>query len=166
MERDRIEIDPGLEPVWVPAELLHELFQHALETDPEECCGLVLSRGGERYGRAVRCRNEMTRLHQEDPQAYPRDGYSAYHMNPRDVLEVQREAEESGERVTAVYHSHVGAGSYLSRMDIDYAEQELFPFPDADQFVISVFEGAIGGQALFRRVDGGWRGLEVRARHG
>jgi len=154
----RVEVDASLPRVRIAAELLHELCRHAVEADPEECCGLVVSQGGQRYGAAVRCRNEMTRLHREDAQAYPRDGRSAYHMSERDVLQVAAEAERQGEAVTAVYHSHVGAGAYLSPTDLVYADHPLFPFSEADQIVISVFEHAVGEQALFRRRERAWQG--------
>lgn len=161
--RSRVEVDASLPAVRIPAELLHELCRHAVEADPEECCGLVVSQQGRRYGAAVRCRNEMTRLHREDPGAYPRDARSAYHMSERDVLKVAGEAERQGEAVTAVYHSHVGAGAYLSPTDLVYADNPLFPFPDADQIVISVFEHAVGEQALFVRRDGAWVGHRLWA---
>lgn len=159
----RIEVDPDRPEVRVPAAVLHEICRHAVEADPEECCGLVVSQGRQRFGVAIRCRNEMSRLHRDDPQHYPRDGRSAYHMSERDVLEVRREAERQGEAVTAVYHSHVGAAAYLSDLDLSYADHALFPFPEADQMVISVFEHAVGGQALFRRADGAWAGHRIQA---
>ena len=156
-------MDPALPAVRLAAELLHEVCRHAVLSDPEECCGLLVSRGERRYGSLVRCRNEMTRLHREDPLQYPRDARSAYSMNERDVLQVRAEAERDGEQVTAVYHSHVGAGAYLSPTDLQYAEHPLFPFPAADQIVISVFEKAVGEQAVFRRVESEWVGQRLEA---
>src|SRR5215470_8103344 len=102
-------MDDAPQPVGIPARILNELCEHARESEPEECCGLVLSERDLRYGRAVRCQNEMTLRHREDPEEFPRDGRSAYYMSMRDVIEISREAERIGERVTAVYHSHVGA---------------------------------------------------------
>ena len=162
--RQRIGVDDSLPEVRLDAELLHELCRHAVEAEPEECCGLLVSRGPRRYGSAVRCRNEMTRLHREDPERYPRDGRSAYHMNERDILAVCAEAERQGETVTAIYHSHVGAGAYLSPTDLRYAEDPLFPFPGADQIVISVFETAVGERGLFRRREGEGEGEWVGQR--
>ena len=55
--------------------------------------------------------------------------------------------------VTAVYHSHVGAGAYLSEMDLEYAENEFFPFPESDQLVVAVLDSKVAGIGLFRRID-------------
>jgi len=149
-----IQSDESGDPVRIPARILNELCEHAREADPEECCGLVVSEGGLRYGRAVRCRNEMTRRHREDPQTFPRDNHAGYYMSDGDVLAVRREAERSGATVTAVYHSHVGVGAYLSELDLRYAEHALFPFPEADQIVLSVFEQRVRELKIFVRSDG------------
>jgi proteasome lid subunit RPN8/RPN11 len=152
------------QPIGIPARILNELCEHAREAEPEECCGLVLSAGGLRYGRAVRCRNEMTRRHEEDPAEFPRDSRSAYYMSASDVLAVTREAERSGEHVTAVYHSHVGAAAYLSHDDLEYARNPLFPFPYADQIVLSVFERTVREIKIFLRSDGEFGERLVEAR--
>ncbi len=36
-------------------------------------------------------------------------------------------------------------------MDQEYADSEMFPFPDADQVVVSVVEHKVGSVAFFRR---------------
>jgi len=160
----RFETDEPAQPVGIPARILNELCEHAREAEPEECCGLVLSEGDLRYGRAVRCHNEMTRRHEEDPAEFPRDSRSAYYMSMRDVIEVSREAERTGEHVTAVYHSHVGAGAYLSNDDLAYARHALFPFPSADQIVLSVFERSVREIKIFVRCGGEFSERFVRAR--
>ncbi len=150
-------------PVGIPARILNELCEHARETEPEECCGLVLSEGRLRYGRTVRCHNEMTKRHEEDPNAFPRDNQAAYYMSTGDVLAVTREAERAGATVTAVYHSHVGAPAYLSELDLSYARHALFPFPDADQIVLSVFEHHVREIKIFVRHGGDFSEHLVRA---
>jgi len=137
--------------VGIPARVLNELYEHARESAPEECCGLVVSERGHRYGRAVRCRNLMTQRHDEDPVTYPRDATAAYYMSESDVLAVSREVERSGGAVTAVYHSHVGAGAYLSELDLAYARHALFPFPHADQIVLSVLEHRVREMKIYLR---------------
>ena len=72
-------------------------------------------------------------------------------MSEVDQLTVQEEAEAAGERVTAIYHSHVAADAYLSELDLEVAESAHFPFPDADHIVIAVFEGRVGKLGVFRR---------------
>ncbi len=154
----RIDVDDSLAPIGLPAQLLHELCNHALETLPEECCGLVLGDAAQRYRELFRCRNEMTVLHHKDPDLHPRDGRAAFYMNEHDYLKGLEEAEAAGMSVTAVYHSHVGAGAYLSEMDLEYAAQPLFPFPDADQIVVPVYDRTVRRVAIFRPCAGGYRG--------
>jgi adenylyltransferase/sulfurtransferase len=147
----RVDVDESLAPVELPRRILNELYKHALETVPEECCGLIVGDGEQRYQQLVRCRNEMTMHHENDPIAFPRDGREAFFMSQLDYQGVHDEAEASGTRVTAVYHSHVGVGAYLSEMDLVYAESELFPFPDADHIVIAVSDQKVDSVAFFRQ---------------
>ena len=134
----RVEIDRSLPPVDLPTRIVLEVLGHAWETRPEECCGLIVGHAGQRYRRHVRCRNEMTQHHQANPVRYPRDGRAAFWMSEVDYMLTRNEAEAAGERVTAVYHSHVGTGVYLSEMDQDYARDAFFPFPEADKIVVAV----------------------------
>jgi len=147
----RVDVDASLPPLALPGRILNELCAHALETLPEECCGLILGRASARYGRLVRCRNEMTRRHLADPLTHARDGRAAFWMNEGDYLQAQALAETAGDQVTAVYHSHVDVGAYLSELDLEYAEHALFPFPGADQIVIAVYERRVVGLGLYQR---------------
>ena len=147
----RVDVDASLPPLVLPGRILNELCAHALETLPEECCGLILGQQGARFGQLVRCRNEMTRLHRADPRSHPHDGSTAFWMNEGDYAHAQSLADAAGIEVTAVYHSHVNAGAYLSELDLEYAEHELFPFASADQIVIAVQERHVVGAGFFQR---------------
>ena len=133
-----VEVDESQASVELPRRILNELYAHALETLPEECCGLIIGNDQDQYQNLVRCRNEMTQRHEEDPVAYPRDGGQAFFMSQLDYMKASDDAESNGSRVTAVYHSHVGVGAYLSAMDLEYAKSEFFPFPDAVHIVVAV----------------------------
>ena len=141
----------------IASEILNEIFAHAREADPEECCGLILGTDAVPYLRVLRCRNDMTRWHERDPETYPRDGTQGFYMNEQDYLRAEEEATGHGERITCVYHSHVECGAYFSEMDQDFALQELFPFPDAEHLVVAVMGGKVVEQALFRRESGAER---------
>ena len=147
----RVEVDESLPAELVAGPLLNELFAHARETLPEECCGLIVGDAEIRYQRVVRCRNEATHRHQANPEQYPRDGREAFFMNELDYVQAQESAEASGERITAVYHSHVDVDAYLSPMDLEYAESEFFPFPDADHIVVAAFDRKVDSVAFFRQ---------------
>jgi proteasome lid subunit RPN8/RPN11 len=139
--------------VAISSRLLNALCEHARETHPEECCGLLVGDVPGAFAWLKRCRNELTRLHQRDPEAHPRDGTQGFHMNEADTLQVMEEAEAKGQRVTGVYHSHANAGPYFSELDQEFARRPGFPFPEAQHVVISVIEGLVGEAAVFRRTD-------------
>ena len=150
--RRRVDVDETHSPVAISGRILNELFAHALETLPEECCGLMVGDEREPFRRLVRCRNDMTQRHRSDPDRYPHDACEAFYMNEADYQRALEQAEDAGEGVTAVYHSHVGSGTYLSEMDLEYAEGGFFPFREADQIVLSVFERRVTGVGIFQRV--------------
>jgi len=153
--RSRIDPDADLPAAVIPAAVLNEVFAHAREEEPEECCGLITGDDRVRHRRVVRCRNDMTLHHRRDPAAYPRDGGEAFHMNEQDYLAAGDEAGARGEKITCVYHSHVGCGAYFSELDQEFAEQPLFPFPEADHLVVSVIGGQVVDLALFQRRPAG-----------
>ncbi len=149
--RERIFVDRDEVPLAVPAHVLSDLHEHARETHPEECCGLILGRNVGALERVVRCRNEMTRLHRQDAERYGRDGREAFHMNEADMLQAQKFADAEGYLVTGVYHSHTDAGPYFSTLDQEFASQPGFPFPAALHIVVSMLEGMAKEVAAFER---------------
>ncbi|MCG8592312.1 MAG: Mov34/MPN/PAD-1 family protein [Proteobacteria bacterium] len=161
----RIEVSSDAEGVRIARRVLNELCAHALETQPEECCGLVTGNALHRFRSVHRCRNEMTLRHQSDPMTYPRDGRAAFYMSEIDYLKAQSEAETRGEWVTAVYHSHVDAGAYFSTMDRAYAEHALFPFPDAAHIVLAIWDHKVAALGFFERdaATGAFTGRPVEA---
>lgn len=152
MGRVRIELDTNLSPITISGRVMNELCAHARETQPEECCGLITGNDEEPYRSVFRCRNEMSQYHRKDPVRYPRDGKKAFYMNEVDYLTALGEAEKAGERVAAIYHSHVEAGAYFSEMDQKFAEHELFPFPDVAHIVIAVGEAPVTQLGIFDRL--------------
>lgn len=134
----RVDLDPERGVRFVASEVLLEICRHALDVAPEECCGLVLGSANERFVRVVRITNVMTKLHVEDPTAFPKDARHAYYMAELEYLRAIVEAEARCETVSAVYHSHFGQGCYLSQDDLAFAAHPLFPFPEAAQIVVSV----------------------------
>ena len=150
MQDPHIEPNRRLRPLALAGSVLTQICSHAVETFPEECCGLVTGGDRERFREVHRCRNEMTLNHRQDPALYPRDGTQAFWMSELDYLAIVKQAEERGDRVTGVYHSHVGVGAYFSELDQEFASQDLFPFPDADHIVVSIVDRVVKELASFR----------------
>jgi adenylyltransferase/sulfurtransferase len=118
---------------------LEALQSHARETYPEECCGFVLADGEKEEVRRIA--NVQNRMHALDPVAFPRDARTAYFMDPRELLAVQREVDRSEWKIRAVYHSHPNHDAYFSPED---KKQALFDdeptYPGAVYLVLSIYE--------------------------
>ena len=128
---------------------LAEIRRHAETEYPSECCGVILTRG--RDGRRLlRCRNVQDALHASDPVTHPRDSRTAYHIDPKDLLQIGRR-EADGYLVSVIYHSHCDAGAYFSETDTRNALFGREPaYPDATYVVVSVVSGRVAAAEAFR----------------
>ncbi len=88
-----------------------ELRRHGEETYPHECCGVLLgqiSGEGAKYVRTVvRCGN--TRF--DSP-------HNRYHIDPRELLGIQRQAREAELDILGFYHSHPDHPACWSATDL------------------------------------------------
>ena len=92
----------------IPRQLLAELINHALQDDPNECCGLLLGKG-----------DEADELHRMSNVA--RKPISRYTMQPRELVEAQEKVKKSDREFIAIYHSHTFTQGYPSLTDIKNA---------------------------------------------
>jgi len=147
--RAAAQIDPALGVVQLPRALLLEVFQHARECYPEECCGLLTGADAESPVRVVRCTNvQSTRVARGESDL---DARRAFWIDEQELLHALRGAEQRGEHLVVIYHSHVDTAAYLSFTDLEGA---LGPdgrplYPGAAQLVVSVQESGVLGAALF-----------------
>ena len=99
--------------------LVEELFAHAREASPEECCGLLGGRGA-RAESVYRLRNVAG------------EASVAYEAAPEDLFAAQRRMREGGEELLGIYHSHPrSADPVPSRADV-----RLAFYPSAIYFII------------------------------
>jgi len=116
-----------------------EMVRHAVETFPEECCGVILYNG--ESDEVFRCRNIQNTLHALDPETYPRDATIAYAMDPKELQSIMREAEATRAKIKAFYHSHPGHEAYFSQEDRAFASPFGEPtYPESAQIVISIYD--------------------------
>jgi proteasome lid subunit RPN8/RPN11 len=106
------------------------LRQHGEQTYPLECCGVLLGRfdddGSKIVSRSARCGNTRA----DSP-------HNRYHIDPRELIRIQREGRERGEDIVGFYHSHPDHPAQWSTTDL--AEAHWF----ACSYVItSVEKGA------------------------
>lgn len=118
---------------------------------PAECCGVIFVNDGPNGGRRLfPCRNIQDEKNEEDPVNHPRRARTAYFMHPQDTLHVHR-AQDSGERVHVIYHSHIDAGAYFSETDKRNALPGGVPaFPETTYVVVSVVDGKMRDVQAFR----------------
>jgi proteasome lid subunit RPN8/RPN11 len=137
------------------AQVLAEIYTHARETYPEECCGFLIGpRDSAGVDEVRRCVNEQNRYHALDPERFPRTARIAYYLGGRD-LRFLMQSLETLRPVKIIYHSHIDVGSYFSAEDIraalgrepDDTAEPLYP---VDHIVIDAQADHIGGAKLFR----------------
>ena len=104
----------------IPAEIRDAMVQHALEEDPNECCGILAGAGG-----MVLHHYRITNT-QKSPYRYEMDGL--------EVHLAERETEENGWEFLAFYHSHTHSPAYPSNTDIRLAAN----WPDPYYLIISL----------------------------
>ncbi len=73
---------------------VEEMFAHARELDPGECCGLIGGLGDSVASTVYRLRN------------IARDQTVAYEAAPEELFAAQKEMRQRGEQLIAIYHSH------------------------------------------------------------
>jgi proteasome lid subunit RPN8/RPN11 len=103
------------------------LRRHGEETYPYECCGVLLGQldGDVRVVTSVaRCGNTRS----DSPQ-------NRYHIDPKELIRIQREGRERGEDIVGFYHSHPDHPARWSATDL--AEAHWF----GCSYVITSVEG-------------------------
>lgn len=120
---------------------------HAEEAFPEECCGVLFASPG---GQVVRrMTNTQNRLHAADPERHQRDARTAYHMDARELLDVNRQGDAPGWRIVLFYHSHPSHDAYFSATDKAHAlweDPESGPepaYPGVAWVVLSVYDRTV-----------------------
>jgi proteasome lid subunit RPN8/RPN11 len=135
-------------PFVLSAAACEQISRHAEETFPDECCGVVFGDGTSE--RVQRLTNIQNRLHALDPQTYPRTAAIAYAMDPKELEAAIDEAERSGGKLKAFYHSHPNHDAYFSEEDKAFATPFGEPtFPGAAQVVISIYDRVVKRIAIF-----------------
>lgn len=87
-----------------------EIRRHGEETYPHECCGILLGQmesGVRTVTSIARCGNTRT----DSPQ-------NRYHIDPKELIRIQREGRERGEDVIGFYHSHPDHPAHWSPTDL------------------------------------------------
>ena len=118
----------------------------------EESCGLLLGPSAEPLlvDAIVPMENRANKLHELDPETYPRTGRMYFDLDPLKFERAVREGEGSGRPVKVLYHSHLDVGAYFSETDAQAAMMGGdAPSYDLAYLVTSVRAGGVDDRKLF-----------------
>jgi len=105
------------------------LRQHGEETYPHECCGVLLGRFEDDRTKVVtstaRCGNTRTD-----------SAHNRYHIDPKELVRIQREAYERSQDILGFYHSHPDCPARWSKSDLSEAH-----WPGCSYVITSVEKG-------------------------
>jgi proteasome lid subunit RPN8/RPN11 len=86
------------------------LRRHGEDTYPHECCGVLLGRmedDGRVVSAIVRCGNTRS----DSP-------HNRYHIDPKELVRIQRKGRENGMDIVGFYHSHPDHPAQWSSTDL------------------------------------------------
>lgn len=127
--------DPGWSGLWISEAQRREMVAHALSEFPLEACGLLVGSPDGVVEGFHRCENVAA-------------SSKLYTVSPRDMLRVDRQAEDAGLEVIGVTHSHTHTDPYPSPTDVAQA-----PDPGWHYLIVSLRDDAPMIRS-FRIIDG------------
>lgn len=85
--------------------------QHGEETYPYECCGVLLGKMDDDGVRIVTSTARCGNTRDDSP-------HNRYHIDPKELVRIQREGRERGEDIIGFYHSHPDHPAQWSSTDL------------------------------------------------
>ncbi|WP_252509712.1 Mov34/MPN/PAD-1 family protein [Thalassospira sp. TSL5-1] len=147
--------------VVISQQLLDEILDHAAQSWPMECCGLLIGRPNRpeppKKSDKIACEMVISRIVVSGNVAA--DPAMTFEIDPGLLLRTHRAVRDRGEDIIGCYHSHPNGNILPSRTDLERAEQAGFLWLIAG----SAPEG-VTDWALYRRIplqdsDAGPRGF-------
>ena len=119
----------------LPKQHANAMIAHALEDDPNECCGILAGKEGEvvQLFRMVNVEHSPFR----------------YSMDGKEMLKVLNQIDDNGWELMAIYHSHTHTAAYPSATDV-----RLATWPDAFYLLVSLMDKTKPDLRSFHIVDG------------
>lgn len=119
----------------IPQALYDRMVTHARAEAPDECCGMIGTRG------AV-----AVSLYEAENTAHTP---LRYELSSRDQLRIQKALDAADLELGGIYHSHTRSAPYPSQTDINLAF-----YPDAAYIIIGLATGPEADVRAYRIVDG------------
>jgi adenylyltransferase/sulfurtransferase len=124
---------------------LPAVCDHALQSYPHECCGMILASGVVRA-----CVNAQEELRRIQLSAFDRGAESAFVFAAEDQFFLANSARTE-DPVAIIYHSHPTGSVAFSALDVAGATWEGGPtYPQIDHLLIHCPHGKIDSAALYR----------------
>jgi len=125
----------------LPEGMIGEMIAHAFEDLPNECCGMITAKDG--------VAKKLFRTRNVEGSPY------RYNIDPRDLLKIEREADENGWQIMVIYHSHVASAAYPSPTDVRLSqwpgtEPPIDLYPGAHYVLVSLKKRADPRVRAFR----------------
>ncbi len=136
--------------VTIKKRIIDAVYRHAISAYPSECCGIITGKKGipASLENSFPCRNLQDEMHASDPQKFPRTSKTAYFLDPKDLLNIEKVARTKDEVIRIIYHSHVDVGSYFSDEDKKQATFDGSPLmPDVNYLVVDVTKDSADSEA-------------------
>ena len=114
---------------------INDMVTHALEEDPNECCGILAGP----QSKVVK----LYRITNTEHSPY------RYNMDPRELFLAYRDIENNGWELLAIYHSHTHSPAYPSATDV-----RLASWADALYILVSLIDHENPVVRAFQIADG------------
>ena len=101
----------------IDRKVIGQMILHALEEDPQECCGVLLGSGDDEATEFVRISNVA-----EDKER-------RYSMDPLEQSAAEQRADADGRSITGIFHSHTFSQAYPSTTDVRNAVTSMWTTP-------------------------------------
>jgi proteasome lid subunit RPN8/RPN11 len=150
----------------VPPRLAAQMQDHAFNWYPNECCGLLFARqDGDEATRVVAMDNLQGRYHfRLGPPDFPRQPRTAFKLDERRMARLADEAAAQGERLLAVFHSHIDCAPEFSLEDSDMAAPppaRVPVHPDLWHVVLEIRPDGCRGARAYRWDGRGFAGSDL-----
>jgi proteasome lid subunit RPN8/RPN11 len=134
----------------IAKQYVDEMVSHALEDDPDECCGILAGPDGKVV--------KLYRMTNTERSPY------RYSMDPKEQISVNREMDDNGWELLAIYHSHTHSAAYPSSTDVRMATwpDGTSIWPDAHYILVSLEDHNNPPVRAFRITDGSVTEEELR----
>ncbi|MBR1851930.1 MAG: M67 family metallopeptidase [Lachnospiraceae bacterium] len=123
-----------------------QICVHASQVYPQECCGILLG-----DGKKLR----VQEIYKAQNKSVGEPGREHFLIDPLELYQAERKADEKGLDVIGFYHSHPDCLALLSREDEEYM------IPGMIYFIISLTDGKIAEWKIYRKTKPDERAFEL-----